>query len=54
MYFVYLFANLAKTAHLSFRDEELSNHKWLVQVWQGKMVVHTILGLAQARLIRPP
>ena len=48
----YLLANPAETAFLSFRDEELSNHAWLVQVRQGKVVVHTFLGMAQARLIK--
>ena len=49
----YLLANHAETAYLSFRDRELSNNKWLIQVQPRKFAVHTFLGLAQARLIRP-
>ena len=50
----YLLANPVETAYLSFQEQELSNLKQLVQVRQGKVVVHTFLGLAQAGLIRPP
>ena len=50
----YLLAHPAETAYLSFQNQELSNDILLVQVRPRKVAVHTFLGLAQARLIRPP
>ena len=52
--FVYLLANPAETAYLSFQDRELSNDIRLVQVWRRKVVVHTFLGCPNPRLIRWP
>ena len=39
----YLLANHAETAYLSFRDRELSNNVWLVQVRPRKVAVHTLV-----------
>ena len=44
LYFVYLLANYAETAYLSFQDQGLSNHEQGVQVRQEKVVVHTFCG----------
>ena len=40
----YLLANPAETTYLSVRDQELFNHKGLVQVRQGKVVFYTVCG----------
>ena len=44
-------ANPAETAYFSFQDRQLSNNVSLFLVWPRKVVVHTFLGFAQARLI---
>ena len=46
--------NPARTAYLSFRDQELSNAVWLVELWRGKVAVHTFFGWSQAGVLRRP
>ena len=50
--FFYLWANHAETAYLSFRDWELSNDVWLVQLRRRKVVVHTFLWVVTGHCLR--
>ena len=52
LFFIF-WAIMLKLQILSFPDRELSNKVRLVQVRPRKVVVHTFLGLARARLMRP-
>ena len=48
----YLLANHAETAHLSFRDWELSNDVWLVQLRRRKVVVYSFLWVVTGHCLR--
>ena len=41
----YLLGNPAETPYLSVRDGKLSNAVWLVEFQQGKVALHTFLGV---------